>query len=74
MKYSDGVEIQVGDLVENSEGDRGTVVCSFDTNQYSVDYTRENWGYLKRGVLVNFSSFGLIHYESDQNDFRLINQ
>lgn len=74
MKYSDGVEIQVGDLVENSEGDQGNVVCSFDTNQYSVDYTRENWGYLKRGVLVNFPKFGLIHYESDQNDFRLINQ
>ena len=74
MKYSDGEEIQVGDLVENSEGDQGTVVCSFDTNQYSLDYTRENWGYLKRGVLVNFQSFGLIHYESDQNDFRLINQ
>ena len=74
MKYFDGVEIQVGDLVENSEGDQGTVVCSLDTNQYSVDYTRENWGYLKRGVLVNFPKFGLIHYESDQNDFRLITQ
>jgi hypothetical protein len=64
MLYRNGKRVKVGDRVR-MVGDVGTVVCSIDDAEYSEEYTRSDWGSLKKGVLINFPKFGLIHYEDE---------
>ncbi|MDD4616017.1 MAG: hypothetical protein PHW76_02725 [Alphaproteobacteria bacterium] len=74
MKYPDGQEVQLGDRVELGKNEAGVVVCSIDTNEFNEICTQKDWGYLKKGVIVRFPSYGLIHYEEPEPepDLRLI--
>ena len=74
MKYANGRPVKVGDRVEVSSGDKGTVVCSLDDNQYTPEYTMEDWSYLGFGVLVKFQQAGLVHYKEYSEDMRLIEE
>jgi len=65
MKYLDGTDIRLGDIVELSDGATGIVVCSVDTLEYSQDYPEKEWSYLEKGVLVDFKKYGLIHYPDE---------
>ncbi len=71
MKYPDGQEVKLGDKVKLGQDD-GVVVCSIDNAEYSNDYSKEQWGYLKNGVMINFPSYGLIYYEEPESDLQLI--
>ena len=66
MKYLDNTEIMLGDIVVLDDGSKGVVVCSLDNEGYSKSYSKEEWSYLKQGVLIDFEKYGLIHY-SDTN-------
>jgi hypothetical protein len=72
MKYPDGQEVKVGDKVKLGEDVGGVVVCSIDTGEYSDQYPKSEWGYLGKGVLINFPLHGLIHYEEPETDLQLI--
>lgn len=72
MEYADGQEVKLGDRVRLGQDDGGIVVCSIDTNEYSDAYPATQWGYLKKGVMINFPLYGLIHYESPEPDLQLI--
>jgi hypothetical protein len=72
MKYLHGQEVRLGDTVSLAEGQRGVVVCSIDTEEYSDAYPPEDWGYLSNGVLIDFPSYGLIHYKEPEPDLRLV--
>lgn len=72
MKYPDGQEVKLGDKVKLGQDEGGVVVCSIDDDEYSDDYPKEQWGYLKKGVMINFPSYGLIHYEEPESDLQLI--
>lgn len=72
MKYSDGQEVKLGDKVKLGPDEGGVVVCSIDTREYTDDYPESEWGYLKKGVLINFPLYGLIHYEEQEPDIHLI--
>jgi hypothetical protein len=72
MKYTDGKQASLGDKVRLSDGAEGVVVCSIDTNEYSSAYPKEQWDYLKRGVVVNFEKYGLIHYEEAEPGLELV--
>lgn len=72
MNYSDGQEVRLGDSVKLWEGCYGVIVCSLDTNEYTVDYPKEEWGYLKTGVLIESDKAGLIHYVKPEQNMRLI--
>lgn len=68
MKYVDGQDVKVGDIV-GLGGDRGgIVVCDVDAGIYTTDDPESAWGYLKKGVLVVFPSYGHIYYESEMED------
>ncbi|WP_331350629.1 hypothetical protein [Cellvibrio sp. UBA7671] len=71
MNYSDGQELKIGDIVE-LKNSRGVVVCSIDDEQYSKDYSKIDWSYLNRGVLIEFEKYGVIHYENIEEDVLLI--
>jgi hypothetical protein len=72
MKYPDGQEVQLGDRVKLGQDDGGVVVASIDTNEYSDEHSKAQWGYLKKGVMIEFPKYGLIHYEEPEPDLRLI--
>jgi len=72
MKYSDGQEVMLGDKVRLGEDDGGIVVCSIDRDEYTIENPKEKWGYLKKGVVIEFPQFGVIHYEEPEVDLELI--
>ena len=63
MRYPDGQDVRVGDKVRLGADTEGVVVCSMDTGEYSQEHPEAQWGYLKKGVMVDFpKNYGLIHY------------
>jgi hypothetical protein len=48
------------------------VVCSIEAGEYSEGFPEVQWGYLKKGVIINFPVWGLIHYEELEPDLKLI--
>lgn len=68
MRYFNGLEVNVGDKVTLGNEVSGEVVCSIDSNEFSPQFPRAEWDYLKQGVLVNFSKYGLIHYAQPEPD------
>jgi hypothetical protein len=63
MNYPDGQDVKLGDIVELGKGQKGVVVCSIDTEEYSDDCPQDQWRYLNKGVLIKFPDYGLIHYK-----------
>lgn len=72
MKYSDGKKVRLGDKVKLGKDENGIVVCSIDDDEYSDGYPKEQWGYLEKGVMINFPSYGLIHYKEPESDLKLL--
>jgi hypothetical protein len=72
MKYPDGQEVLLGDRVQLGEDDAGIVVCNIDGKEYTEENPKAQWDYLKKGVMINFPKFGLIHYEEPEEDLELI--
>lgn len=72
MRYADGREVLVGDVVDLGGGSLGRVVAVLDTQLFSEQYPYEDWGYLRDGVLVEASSFGLLHCTGNDHDFTLV--
>lgn len=62
MKYSDGNEAKIGDSVAIDEHCRGVVIALIDTKEYGSEYSKEQWGYLKEGILIDTDFGGIIHY------------
>ena len=62
MKYSDGSEAHVGDIVLIDGKHKGTVVASIDTNEYTAAHPKEQWAHLGRGIMVDTDFGGLVHY------------
>jgi hypothetical protein len=72
MRYPDGQEVRLGDKVRLWPGADGMVVCSLDTQEYSVAYPAADWSYLKNGVLIRSHATGLVHYLEPESSFELI--
>jgi hypothetical protein len=63
VSYLVGEAVCLGDLVE-IDGRKGQVVACMDADQYSIDFPRENWAYLKTGILWQSADIGLVHLPS----------
>jgi hypothetical protein len=63
MNHITGEEVRLGDRVKLGSDAGGIVVCSIDTDEYTMGYTEADWSHLEHGVLIDFPSYGLIHYE-----------
>lgn len=74
MNYADGQPIRVGDRVKLWNECDGLVVCSIETDEYSAEYTKEEWGYLKTGILINSEQAGLIHYPQVTDKIQLLSR
>jgi hypothetical protein len=72
LRYPDGQEIRLGDTVRMDGGAEGVVVFSIDTDEYPDEFPRAHWEYLKRGVMIDFPKYGLIHFDKDEPDLALV--
>jgi hypothetical protein len=73
MRYPDGGEVRLGDKVKLDSGAEGCVVCSIDTGEYSDGYPEARWGYLEKGVMIDFpGTHGLIYFTEPDEDLALI--
>lgn len=72
MQYPDGQQVKLGDKVGLGQDNRGIVVCSIDDGEYTVEYPRDAWAHLGKGVLILFPLYGLIHYIDPEPDLLLI--
>lgn len=72
MNYSDGKKVMVGDRVKLWDGCHGTVVASMDDNEYTPEYSKADWSYLKNGVLISSDKAGLIHYIRPESSLALV--
>ena len=68
MNYSDGNEARLGDRVSISGVHSGVVVACIDRNEYSADYSSEQWSYLIQGILIFTSFAGLVHYPDNSSE------
>jgi hypothetical protein len=75
MKYCDGQVSQLGDIVSLGEK-LGTVVSDIDGGHYGIapEYSAEQWAYLGVGVMIEFESYGLIHYTEPEHDLVLVHR
>jgi hypothetical protein len=67
MKYADGFDISLGDRVQVSNGDVGSVVASVDSDEYNPEYPKENWAELKTGILVLTDRGALVHFGEEHS-------
>ena len=72
MTYADGQDVRLGDRVRLGQDDDGVVVALIETGEYSEAHPEAQWGYLKKGAMVEFPMYGLIHYEELEEDFKLV--
>lgn len=71
MKYADGTDIRLGDVIQIDVDYRGRVIASMDTGEYLPGEDR--WAYLDAGIMVDTDFGGLVHYTSETaGDFVLI--
>jgi hypothetical protein len=68
VKYSDGNEAKLGDVVAIDDTYRGIVVANFDGAEYSPEHPSEDWSYLAKGILINTDFAGLVHYPDCTNE------
>lgn len=74
MKDVAGKEIRLGNHVKIGTADRGVVVFSIDTHEYSSDFQQKDWEYLQKGIMVRTNGDALIHFtgDSDSEDLEII--
>jgi hypothetical protein len=68
VRYPNGTQIRVGDRIKLSNGEPGTVVFCVDTGEYSPGFPKEEWQYLKSGVMVKTNGGALIHFTEPNNN------
>jgi len=72
MNYHTGELIELGDSIELSCDLTGVVVGIVDDSKFSESHPKDEWDYLKKGVLILSDQAGLIHYPDIIEDIKLI--
>jgi hypothetical protein len=72
VKYPDGPEVSLGYRVKLGDEADGLVACTIDTGEYSDEYPRTAWEYLKSGVVIASPKYGLDHDDLPDKDLQLI--
>jgi len=68
VKYTNGLEVEIGDEVQVDQRYKGTVVANLDAGQFTSAYPLERWAYLRTGLLINTNYGALLHYPPGHKD------
>ena len=75
MIYSDGNDTLLGDEIQIDNRYRGQVVANIDGEQFTSEYSKEQWAYLGKGIMVLTDFAGLVHYVSTEHaQIRLVSR
>jgi hypothetical protein len=72
MKYSNGKKIKVGHHIEIYNLGEGVVVSSLTDSTFLEGFPKEDWNYLKSGILVKMSDGKILHCEDYDVDIKRI--
>jgi hypothetical protein len=72
VNYKDGTLVRLGDRVKLLGDVFGEVACSMDTDDYSDEFTKKDWGYLKRGVMIKTKELGLVHFSEEDGELEKV--
>ncbi|CBG89104.1 hypothetical protein [Citrobacter rodentium] len=72
MKYSDGSNILLGDIVTLGGGMTGIVVCNFEEGWFTQDFDKDEWRDYTTGVMIASNQAGLVYYPEESVDLSLI--
>lgn len=65
MRYADGQECRLGDIVLIVNGEKAEVVFCIDSNEYAPDFPKHRWEYLQTGAMVRTEADALVHFDDD---------
>ena len=68
MRYSDGNEARLGDVIAIDNNHRGIVVACIDRDEYSDAHPKAQWSSLGKGILVDTDFGGLVHYSDEKHE------
>lgn len=74
MNYRTGEQIRLWDRLHPWSGCSGLVVASPDTSEFTDRFPREHWSFLQRGVLIETTEAGLIHYPEPDSELSLVSR
>jgi hypothetical protein len=72
MKYFDGRDVLLGDQVDLGGEMTGVVVACIEDEKFEPDFTKEQWGYLINGILVDSEQAGIVYYNEPCIDLTLL--
>ena len=72
MKYPDGSNILLGDIVTLGGGMTGVVVCHFENEEFAKGFDKDELGDFKTGIMVKSPQAGLVYYAEDCIDLTLV--
>jgi hypothetical protein len=72
MFDANGKPFGQGDHVTIGRGINGVVVFSIDTDEFSTEFPKDDWGYLGSGIMVKTERTGLIHLAVSDEDLESI--
>jgi len=65
--------MRLGDRVKLGAAN-GVVVFIIDTGEFSEGYPSTSWSYLKKGAMIEFDQYGLIHYTVPEEVLELVSR
>ena len=68
QKYKDGIEVHAGDRVFYC-GQAGMVVFVVDHDEYTPEYPKEEWDFIKTGFMILLENGARLHLECPDEHF-----
>lgn len=72
LRYSTGEVIKAGDNVKILDNLPGVIAFCKTNEEFSPDYPREEWNYVKAGIMIATEEKGLIHLEDHLHEVEFI--
>jgi len=72
MNYFEGPKILAGDQVLLNGDCEGVVAFCIDNDDYSEEFPKAEWEYLKEGFMVKSDRYGLVHHREADEDITFI--
>jgi hypothetical protein len=72
MRYRDGTNIRIGDIVQLEDGRTAEVVALIDDGEYSRACPKQDWSMFQTGLLVKVAGGGIEHFAQPNSHFSFI--
>jgi len=67
-----GKLIRLGDRIDIGSAEKGVVVFSSDTDEFSPDFPKDDWAYLGAGIMVQMDGGALVFLDTPDEHTEVI--